>query len=30
MPEETFKALKEFVASIKGPLSTPVGALSAS
>ena len=25
MPEETFEALREFVISIKGPLTTPVG-----
>lgn len=25
MPEETFEALREFVVSIKGPLTTPVG-----
>ncbi|MCG4607260.1 isocitrate/isopropylmalate family dehydrogenase, partial [Bifidobacterium longum] len=25
MPEETFVALREFVISIKGPLTTPVG-----
>ena len=25
LPEETFKAVKEYVVSIKGPLTTPVG-----